>query len=279
MSAPELSHEEVQRNAGGLAALPESDPERLAALAHARGCTGCARALRQGALLQQLLGRAQLPAPSPEALRRASASILAELASARPAVARPWRAPALAGAITLVAFPLLALIGAHPRAWSFLGESVVVALIAAGCAALAIGPRRKLAVPLALFASIAVLFINAAPAPFAALQGWSCSMVELVGALLPLGAVAFLALRGRDSWAQLGGTSVKLAARGAEGSALLYAGVAAAGALAGQAALGLTCPDRASFGHVAVFHVGAVLLAALLGAALSRMPVLRATAI
>lgn len=257
MTPAPLTHEEVQRNAGGLAALPERDSERVAAFAHARDCPACAQALRQGALLQLVLGRAQLPGPSAEALRRTKALILAEL---KPASSPGWGVPGLTAALTLLAFPLLALMGTQPRAWSFLDQSAVAALLAAACAVLATSSWRKLAAPLALFVSVALLFINAAPPHFAGLYGSSCGVVELLGAALPLGAVAALALRGRT-----------------EGGALLFAGVAAAGALAGQAALGLTCPDRGDFGHVAVFHVGTVLVAALLGAAVSRMPGLHAT--
>jgi hypothetical protein len=42
-------------------------------------------------------------------------------------------------------------------------------------------------------------------------------------------------------------------------------GAAAAGALAGHAALHLTCPVRAATPHLLAFHAGGVLLAAALG--------------
>src|SRR5262249_5673436 len=60
-----------------------------------------------------------------------------------------------------------------------------------------------------------------------------------------------------------------------QGGAALYAGVAAAGALAGQAGLHLSCPAQAALPHLIAFHVGGVLLAALVGAASARVLALR----
>jgi hypothetical protein len=53
-------------------------------------------------------------------------------------------------------------------------------------------------------------------------------------------------------------------------NATTFASFAAAGALAGQAALDLTCPDRSGTPHLVLFHLAGVLLAALLGAFVGR---------
>ena len=72
-----LSCEELRRDAAGLATLPPGDPEREAAYAHARGCAGCAAALREGERLVALLeALPPEPAPSAAVLRRASAPVL-----------------------------------------------------------------------------------------------------------------------------------------------------------------------------------------------------------
>jgi hypothetical protein len=71
---------------------------------------------------------------------------------------------------------------------------------------------------------------------------------ELLAALLPLGAVYWAARRG-GVW-----------------NAPVAATAAAAGALAGQAALQLACPAAAHETHRLVFHTGGVLLAGLLAA-------------
>jgi hypothetical protein len=77
--------------------------------------------------------------------------------------------------------------------------------------------------------------------------GWRCAEVELATALLPLAAAVAAVARGWLPPAAL-------------------APAAAAGALAGEAALHLTCHAPRSEGHLLVFHAGAVLLAAVAGA-------------
>jgi hypothetical protein len=88
-----------------------------------------------------------------------------------------------------------------------------------------------------------------------------CVAIELFAAAWPLGAAALakgLVQRPGSPWAT--------------------AALAASGALAGQAALHLTCPVRFAEPHLAVFHTGGVVLAALLGASASRLPRFRAAA-
>lgn len=72
---------EVTRDAAGLVASPRGDHARVAAEAHAATCPDCARALEQAEATLALLDAAPpLPPPSAEALRRASAPILRDLA-------------------------------------------------------------------------------------------------------------------------------------------------------------------------------------------------------
>ncbi|GAC1343737.1 MAG: hypothetical protein NVSMB23_17900 [Myxococcales bacterium] len=259
-----LSHEEVQENAGGLAALPPGDAERLAAYAHARTCESCRRALSQGEALQRVLGAVALPAPAPAALRRASAEILAELrahapgrSGRLPSRASRWApvAPALAAAAS---WALLLAATRHPFHPGAAGESAVFALAGAACAALALTALRSWALPAALLASAALVLANAGPGPGLMALGAQCLAAEVASGALPLALTAFLALRGKVS-----------------GGALLYAGVAAGGALAGQAALQLTCPASTASAHLAAFHFAGVVAAALIGAGVSRAPPLR----
>jgi hypothetical protein len=104
-------------------------------------------------------------------------------------------------------------------------------------------------------------FLSAYAASGAGLEvaiGLKCVALELLAASIPL-ATALLLVRGGSlsaSWA-------------------LFAGVSAAGALAGHAALHLACPVRTAAPHLFVFHTGGVLLAVLLGLSAWRLRRLR----
>ena len=97
-----MTHDELRSRAALVAALPDDDPDRAGFLEHARSCAECTAALRQGQRLQQMLGEVRLPAPSPEALRRAREPVLAEM---RPA-ARGWWLRA-AAAVPPIVFPVV----------------------------------------------------------------------------------------------------------------------------------------------------------------------------
>jgi hypothetical protein len=84
-----------------------------------------------------------------------------------------------------------------------------------------------------------------------------CLLKELGAALLPVVAVGVAAVRMRE--------------RISAGS---LAAIAAGGALVGFLSLTLACPYSHVTPHVLVVHVGSILLAALLGATASRLPVL-----
>jgi hypothetical protein len=80
-----------------------------------------------------------------------------------------------------------------------------------------------------------------------AMLGLHCVLFEFLGAALPLGLVLAASRR----WTRAAPT--------------VTAAVAAAGALAGQGALHLACPEHAALPHLLAFHSGAVLLAAFAG--------------
>ena len=67
--------ERLRADAPALAALPPDAPERVAAWAHASGCDGCARALREAERLQALVTAWEPPALAPGALERASQAL------------------------------------------------------------------------------------------------------------------------------------------------------------------------------------------------------------
>lgn len=232
---------ELRPRAAGIASLPEGDPERESYLRHARGCDACLTALREGERLMRLLEASPLPAPSRAALQRAAAPILSALRPARPR----WVWVAAAAAVPGFLLPL-ALAG-HLD-----GEgrtAAVVALLAAGLLAASAGALRAGAMVVLTASAAFALAAGGIPGwPFGrALQGGelSCTFFELAAAALPLAATAFV-FRGNQRPGAL-------------------AQAAAAGALAGQAALHLACAGSHNVTHLWVFHVGGVLAAALVG--------------
>ncbi len=230
--------DELRANAAGIAALPEGDPEREAWLAHARACPGCMEALREGEKMLALLARSSLPPPSARALRRASAPILADL--------RPVRWPL--GAVTaLVAFGIPVLFARHRDAEGW-AAALLVLVFAAALSATAGVLRAGAWVALAASAGFAIAAggipgFSPAGRGLATRVGMDCLGLELLGGAIAAAAVIW---RGR-------GRSISL------GTA------AAAGALAAQAALHLTCGAHGEAPHLWVFHVGGVAAAALAG--------------
>jgi hypothetical protein len=228
----------LRADAPGLAALAEGDPERAEASAHARGCPGCARALAEAEALQRLLTEAA-PEPLPAStLARASRAIREEL---RREVRR--RAGLGAAAAAGSALALVALARSRSPVPLDLALALALALAAAGLAAAA---RRRPAAALAgaVLAALAGL-AAAGPGPLAPSLGLECLASEL-GAAAVVVVAGWLALRG--------GTTAP--------ARLAVAAAAAAGALAGDAALQLTCAAHAAVPHLLAFHVGGVVLAA-----------------
>jgi hypothetical protein len=228
--------DELRPKAAGIATLPERDPEREAYLEHARGCEGCMQALREGDKLMRLLESAPQPPPSPEALQRASAQIRAEL---RP---RSFSWALRIGAV-VAGFAVILLIARHREAEGWAAALVVLA----GAAALAAtaGALRAGALVAVAAAAAFAFAAGGVPGPAGLVVDLDCFILELVVAALPLAAAAWTFRTDPRPGA--------------------LAQAAAAGALAGQAALHIACPLSHQAAHLWVFHVGGVALAALAG--------------
>ena len=239
----------VRADAPGLVALRPDDPERVAAWSHAAGCAGCARALREAERLQSLLA-AWEPAPLPAgALERASREIRAQL--------RREARRRLIGSIAAICASVVLLVGfARSRSRSA-GDLALAAVLWALAVVLAAAASRKpmLVTALAVLAGAAAITVSGAPGPLAASLGLECLATEVASAAIVVGAV-WLALRG-------GTTSPPRSA---------MAAVAAAGALAGDAALQVTCAAHTAVPHVLAFHVGGIVLAAAGASVLWRTP-------
>lgn len=256
--------EEIQARAAYLAALPETDPERRLALEHARGCAACAEALAEGertiALVDEL---GPLPMPSEAALKRASEPILRELEAgrARPVDARLRAGTALLWASSIIAGWCVALSLAKHRAEdraSWLWSALILAASLFG-----IGGIMRFEAPVTAAAVVVSGIFSSVLGRegmlFPAI-GVKCVLIELIAASLPVATTAFL-----------------VASRRAIGGAWRFSAAAALGALAGQAALHLTCPVSGVRPHLLAFHTGGVFLAALVGLAVSRIPRLQSS--
>jgi hypothetical protein len=240
--------ERIQVAAAGLASLPATDPERVAAFDHARTCAACARALAEGAALLRIIETdTAVEAPAPQALDRAAAGIRRELR-------RAWHT-SRAGAVALSIGAAWVLALASGRRAAAHGEaSLAIAAVAAlaSAGAMALWTPLLLAVPLV---SLIVATLAGAAGPLDAAVGVRCLGVELAAAVLPL-AVAFLLAR-RGAFAR---------------PAVALAAAAGGGALGGQAALEITCHGLRTHAHLLTFHTGGVVLALLIGLLAGRAP-------
>jgi hypothetical protein len=239
--------EHIEESAAGVVSLPPEDPERVAAYAHARACATCARALRQAeGLLAALDALPVAPAPPAPRLRAVARPILARLSAS----IVPTR---LLSPILVSLWIVLVLLAKHRAG----GVAAWVASATLGAAALvALLLLRRLgsrAVALAFGASALMAAFAWSDGPLAPRLGVACLLTELGAAIVPLGIVVRAFIK-RRSAAPTAGLAL----------------AAASGALVGQAALHLTCPQRTAGLHVLVFHCGGVLLAALIAAVVGR---------
>jgi hypothetical protein len=239
----------IADRAAFVAALPKDDPERSQAEEHARSCTTCMHALDEGARLVALLEEAlPLPPPTAEALARAAEAIEFETANERRS--RRWVKWAIgAGVVGSWAFQLACGIGT-PIDFAPATVAVSVSVVALSVAAmLLVRRRREVAVGAVIATSGLLVFFARAVPGLEPEYGIHCTLYELTAAAIPW-VVAIAAARragiAADRW--------NLSA------------VAAGGALASQAAQHMTCPVAHAGMHLLVFHLGGVMLAALLGA-------------
>lgn len=255
MSAAQKPCDEIRADAAGLMALPAGAPERARAEAHAETCAGCAKALAEGRQLLALIDAAPLPAPSPAAMQRASAAILADYDGA------PGFAKLVVG-IVLAAWALpLALMRAPITLGLDLGVSIMLAAFAAVTASFVITRAGRGGFAFVLGS----LLLGAWPGGSNALEasvGVHCALIEAMTAA-GVGAAAFSAARalGRRAFDK----PVLLAALGG-------------GALAGHAALQIGCTAAHSLSHTLVFHTGPVALAVGLALLLASVAARRAAA-
>ncbi len=233
-----------------LLSLPADDPERLGALAHAAGCEPCGSAQRAGlGLLADLSRAAKEPLPPPEMLEKAALPVRQALAAER-SVRRTVKWVEVSAA--LGAFGLVLGLAARTN-----GSSWGPPLLLLGVAALVpwlVRPFGPWAPAVLAAVSTAFALSRAADSQLPDhLNGFGCAGMEALAAVLPLAVLAWMARR-----------------HGLTFGSLAYAGAAAAGALAGQAALLLTCPSH-DLSHLLVIHSGTVLLAAMAGAGVPRL--------
>jgi hypothetical protein len=225
-------------DAVGLAALPPDDPERAAAVSHASGCARCTRALREATRLQALLAAAA-PQPLPAtAFEGAYTAIRDELRRE----ARRRRVATAVGVCvcTVVLIGLGRSRSSAPADWLLAAALWATSLVVAAASMQA--PR--LAGLAAVLAALGAAALSGAGGPLAPTLGMECVVTELASAAIVVGAV-WLVVRG-------GTTSPARTA---------IAAVAAAGALAGNAALQVTCAAHTAVPHALAFHVGGVLFA------------------
>lgn len=240
--------ERIRAEAPGLAALRADDPERIAARSHASGCAGCERALREAERLQSLLAVAEVEPLPASAFERASGEIRRQLRR------EAWRR--LVGSIAAVSASVVVFVGIgrtrspSPADWALAAVLWAIAVALAAAAS----KRPLLVTAAALLSAVAATAISAASGPLAPSTGLECLATEVLSAAVVVGAVWFAVRDGTTSPAR---------------SAI--AAAAAAGALAGDAALQVTCAAH-TVPHLLAFHVGGVVLAAAGASLLWRTP-------
>jgi hypothetical protein len=233
--------EHIVAIAAGLASLPELDPEVVVARRHAASCPRCAEALDDGERLMALVDAAPMPSPREATLARIAQALAAQIASSP----RWTWAPYAAVGVAWVLISCAAKAHSHDGApWVMSAATFAFAL-----GVVAVTKRgRRLPLVATVVASSARALATGTSGGFGSLHGVTCFAFELVAAAIPFGALALVALRDKRV-----------------GGALTFATVAAAGALVGQAALLVTCPERAHTPHVFATHVAGVVVAACLG--------------
>jgi hypothetical protein len=254
----------IAADALALVAQPEGEPDRVRAEGHARTCADCTRALGEARNLLGLVDVAlgALPAPSPAALARASASVLGELDRERSTVAARAGAGRLAAAVAAAvvgAWALPLALARNPIATgSPFALSLGLAALAAVAAVATVRWGGRVAAVFPLLSALSAFLVGTGRALDAA-SGVHCALVETM-TTVGVGATAWLAARAITKTAPR--PDIVVAAVGG-------------GALAGHAALHLACGAATELPHVLAFHTGPVALfvaLALLWTAASRRP-------
>lgn len=233
----------VTDSLGDLLVRGENDPQRRAAVAHLAVCGACSVAWDEHAALFQQLGESSgLAAPSEEALAATAAAVQREGFAPRPIGRRIVVVLSLVVAV-LGLGPVLAVAARAPAASG--GVAAVLALFAASLAGLSlVRPQVAVLVP-GLSLGVALAFGRAFQLDFDVPHSFKCLRLELAFAAIPT-IFFFVGQRGPRRVLSPG---------------LAAAGLAGAGALAGQAVLHLLCPMETSLAHQLLFHVLPVLVA------------------
>jgi hypothetical protein len=245
--------EHIADRAGFLASLSVDDPERRLAEEHARACGPCREALEEGHRLVALLQRA-LPAvtSAPIAAALAKRAVAARGAGDRAAERRvAWVTAAAVGTAWL--FQLMVGSGFVVSFRSVLASLAVLA-VSLGVVTFLRG-RGRLAVTTVVATSALFAYLSGTSAGFEPGIGIRCSFRELWAAAIAWAIVALVARRSGVAFGRWNATAV-----------------AAAGALAAHAGQHLACEVPHSDAHLLIFHFGAVVLAALVGAAAAERP-------
>jgi len=245
---------------------------RLRFRLHVATCRHCRTYVRQFGVTAGALRRLPEPEISPELADallgrfdgwKASREAAEERHPARPSqVVFPRSAKSREGSLgaagsavaALAAFALLVL-SASNRSPSVEGWAVALVLGVAALALAALSSRFSLGVVVAsVCAALAAALVRGGHGPLAFSTGLHCLGAEIASAAGVAGA-AWLALRPGPS----------------AGARRVLVAAAAAGAVAADAALHVTCSASTSLAHLLVFHVGGVVAAAA-GAAMLSLP-------
>jgi hypothetical protein len=212
-----------------------SPPHRRAAQTHAITDRKVLRALDV----------ARLDPPSASAMDRVFARVLAEIGTEERALkgSRFFRlGPFFATIAIWIVFVVIARRrSVEPIAWI---EALIALVVAGACSKFALSGGRYV-VGFAFAASAGLAVAASTSGELAAVAGIKCTIFELAGAAIPFSLAAYATRR-----------------RQINVSTAAMIGVAAAGALAAQAALHLTCMARAGAWHEWAFHFGPVLMCA-----------------
>jgi hypothetical protein len=240
---------EIQSRATYLAALAPSEPERLAAFAHAQGCSTCQKYLMEGTKIISVLDAMPWPpAPSAEVLTRTSSSILAELDASVAKKSRGYPALSLSASIFLSCLAFLS-VAPTPRVelWPLALAGILLISLLSGFL-----PRAWWSLGLFVGGSVLLSVLHSGSVP-AHGRGLFCLWIEQSMALIPIVTSLYLVAKGYVS-----------------GGSAYFAVAAAAGAFAGQAAMLLACPNT-NLDHLLLAHTGGGLFAAATGALLSKL--------
>lgn len=236
----------------GLAALAFGEPATPAQEAHLAACPACQAQVNEARLMVHEVSASLDPLadPEPELSRTRQAAVFARIeASVKPSPVRF----VLPTALVLMSTMFVLAMGPQTHAWVWALLALAGAVL---CALVHRTPYARLAVPaaLALSATLSMLAAHGTPS---SLTDMHCAGVEV---MMGLAAAAL---------------SIALVKReGARLTTLSLATVLTGGALAGQAAILLTCAESGLTHGLASHSIGLV-IAASLAWPVSRLPLLR----